>query len=581
MKIPLMFAAVLIAMLSVSDPGLGDMPPCPVCRDGEVVVASWVEATAHSGVQVRGRRLFDFATNIYRDIYTDMDGNRLGAGDMAALRIVPKNWAESDWAVDLEIPDGEPPISGVKRLPPRRRAISSELIELPTVDVAALLEEDRGDDLAIKGVLRTGVVQALEWEVFVAAGESTEGEWGISVSGERIWSLTIWSPGAIGQRVHFLDLELPEGVELFVYDALDPQELYGPIRDAEPDVEDLWTPTCFSEFVSIECVVPASADWDPLFFSIDRIVHVYTDFRATESSKAAGTCNLDVSCSPEWGGEALAVGGLGWVGSEGSLFCTGSLLADADPDTELPFLVTASHCVDSASKANTTELYWFYQTGICGGAVPALEALPRTTGGADLLVSTASYTDTDFTLLRLREDPPDGVAYLGWTSLRPDVGVEVVGIHHPRGEFKRIVFGAINSQDRFDSPYSAKTEILWTDGTTEPGSSGSPLLLADSGLFIGQLFGGTASCSKPSEPDYYGRFNQSLPLAAPWLVPTHEPWDVDYSGEVDLQDLQLAASGSIGKQVGHDTDVNATGSTDATDVQLVALALSGEMAGAP
>ena len=34
---------------------------------------------------------------------------------------------------------------------------------------------------------------------------------------------------------------------------------------------------------------------------------------------------------------------------------------------------------------------------------------------------------------------------------------------------------------------------------------------------IGQLFGGTASCSNMSAPDFYGRFNVTYPNIARWM----------------------------------------------------------------
>jgi len=49
------------------------------------------------------------------------------------------------------------------------------------------------------------------------------------------------------------------------------------------------------------------------------------------------------------------------------------------------------------------------------------------------------------------------------------------------------------------------------------GSSGCPLLLSDSRLIVGQLWGGNASCSYPDEPDYFGRFEETFPLVDQWL----------------------------------------------------------------
>src|SRR5690606_33582704 len=48
-------------------------------------------------------------------------------------------------------------------------------------------------------------------------------------------------------------------------------------------------------------------------------------------------------------------------------------------------------------------------------------------------------------------------------------------------------------------------------GTTEPGSSGSPLMLTATQQIIGQLWGGGASCSDLFAPDFYGRFDKTFP----------------------------------------------------------------------
>ena len=50
--------------------------------------------------------------------------------------------------------------------------------------------------------------------------------------------------------------------------------------------------------------------------------------------------------------------------------------------------------------------------------------------------------------------------------------------------------------------------VIWDSGTTEEGSSGSPLF-NESRRIIGQLYGGTADCSKMNGHDNYGRFHLS------------------------------------------------------------------------
>ncbi|MCH7534776.1 MAG: T9SS type A sorting domain-containing protein [Bacteroidetes bacterium] len=54
----------------------------------------------------------------------------------------------------------------------------------------------------------------------------------------------------------------------------------------------------------------------------------------------------------------------------------------------------------------------------------------------------------------------------------------------------------------------ASWQVVWNDGSTEIGSSGSPLFNTKHQI-IGQLYGGEASCSTMSNPDYFGRFASS------------------------------------------------------------------------
>jgi hypothetical protein len=118
----------------------------------------------------------------------------------------------------------------------------------------------------------------------------------------------------------------------------------------------------------------------------------------------------------------------------------------------------------------------------------------------------------DFAFLRMRNTPPTGVTFVGWNTATPASGVTLTCIHHPAGDYKRISFGQRASS-------SANFRIIrWnTDsGVTEPGSSGSPLFNTNK-EFIGQLWGGSSSCSNPTATDEYGRFNVTYPLIQQWL----------------------------------------------------------------
>jgi hypothetical protein len=104
------------------------------------------------------------------------------------------------------------------------------------------------------------------------------------------------------------------------------------------------------------------------------------------------------------------------------------------------------------------------------------------------------------------------------------VDAQVTAIHHPQGQPKRISFGTITDAG---SPRDGKRlkpierfhEILWQEGTTEPGSSGCPLFTRAEPLIVGQLYGGYASCGGTTEPDYFGRFDVTYPIIQKWLSP--------------------------------------------------------------
>ncbi|MCP4641045.1 MAG: hypothetical protein GY851_11455, partial [bacterium] len=72
-------------------------------------------------------------------------------------------------------------------------------------------------------------------------------------------------------------------------------------------------------------------------------------------------------------------------------------------------------------------------------------------------------------------------------------------------------------------------QALWNDGTTEGGSSGSPLMIEATQQVVGQLWGGLASCTATGSPDYYGRFDVSYPLMESWLAPLVVTPEADFS----------------------------------------------------
>lgn len=523
------------------------------------VVFKWEERAQNgSNTLIKGMRLAPLSGGAAFDVYADALERRLGPGELAALHIAPKDWSVQTVSVDAELPADTKAAASAPT--PRLSVRETPRVTLPVLDHGQLLAEDAALHGIAKAARRIGVFQDIPGGLAVTGGVPSLGAWQTQADGSQVWAATIEAPGARGQRLHITDLALPPGGMILVQNARATADTLGPFTTL-PD-GGLWTPTCFADAVTLVCFLPAGAKTAGVTLRADRIIHVYADLTAVPYQEVkAGSCNLNLLGYPEWTAIGRGVGGIGSVTNRGYLWCTGSLIADALPGSQRPLFLTAAHCVGSQGSAESIEIYWLYDAN-----ASSVLAVPRTAGGADLL-ATANKTDgSDVTLLRLRNQPPAGLSFLGWTTALPRTLDDVIGIHHPFGEYKRISFGrAMGVLDAFHT-------VQWTGGTTEPGSSGSPLFTRE-GRIIGQLFGGYASCAWPLEPDYYGRLDASWPILRPWLSDVPLPWDVDGSGRVDAVDLQLAVRAALQEPVAYNADVDGSGKVDAVDVQLVIIAL--------
>jgi hypothetical protein len=474
---------------------------------------------------VYGYRIRPRAGSEAFDVYLTEAGDVLSTANLDSLGIRPKRWHEPPVEQPAETPGrvatriASPPTP----VGPKRSLPVSGAVLLPDVDLESVLAEDLARKAEQgKGATRIGIVQEIGDPVIVDGEYVSHGFWQSLTGGGHLWSVALFSPDALGMRVHFDRIELPDGAALLVYNANDPGEVYGPYPESGGIASDLWSATCFTDMTVVECFVPADVERESVRLTIDRIVHNYVPFGEYARAKAAGACNRDVTCYPAWADAATGVGGVGSVGGNGSFFCSGCLIADTDTTSNIPYFLTANHCVASVSQATTLEFYWLYQTSTCNGVPPSPATVPRTLGGAQFLATSAASEGTDFTLLRLNNDPPTGLTFLGWSSAPTALGTTTTCIHHPSVDFKRITFGVVtdvNESLRGIRPAERYYQSSWTLGTTEPGSSGSPLMIEATQQIIGQLWGGPGSCTTSTNLDYYGRFDVGYPLIAAYLNP--------------------------------------------------------------
>lgn len=497
-------------------------------KSDHTVLMSWSERT-HDGTNrfVTGFHVKSADGSVF-DIYSDGADKLLSNKELKQLGIKPKNWdlkpvekfGETPPALQRVLPEKPVPTGVSKSIPPRGGAV------LPEIDWTEVTREDAERRELGKGPKRIGVVLNLTDPAVVLGDAVSMGEWATVDSGGSLWSFAMLSPDSLGMRVHFSEIQLPLGARIVVYNGDDANEAYGPYFGPAPGATDLWSPTVFGETVVVECYVPEGADRSAVRIKIEQATHQYVPFGKLSMAKGAGACELDVTCYSAWATTAKGVAGIGLVGEDGVFYCTGSLLADTDSSTAVPYFLSANHCILSQSRATSSEFYWLYQTSSCNGVPPDPTEVPRTTGGAQLLASSNVNSGTDFALLRLNNNASVSASYLGWASAEAGIGTATVCIHHPQGDFKRISFSDITNviEDLLPTrPRSRFHQNTWRPnlGVTEPGSSGSPLFIESTQQIIGQLWGGPSACGvDPSDRlDYYGRFDVSFPLIEQYLDP--------------------------------------------------------------
>lgn len=463
---------------------------------------TWQERT-RQGEMATGYALVDLQTGERTEHYR-LNDRALSTEDLPGLGLAAKNWDAAPVSISAE--PGTPNTTDSKAATTAWQISAPVDLTLPPLS-AKTLNTIAAEDAASqeKGVWRAGVYRELPQAIH--AGDLQSGK-----SMDYVIAVT----DAEGIRLYIEELALPPGASLMV---IGDSQGFGPYTTA--GVDGLWTPTIFGEEIQIRIDGVAPAEVDAISLRIPGLIHHYRSLEVIEKS-LAGSCNLDVNCYPGWSSTALGVGLMGTAGFGGSVFCTGTFIADGSDCMDVPLFLTANHCVSTQSKASSLEFFWQYQSYFCGGFPPFLVTVPRTTGGAVLLATQqgTGYNGggNDFTLMRLNNDPPANITRVGWTTEVPTVGTEVTCIHHPRTEYKRISFGTLTDVNNVYA--SLFHEVTWDDGTTEPGSSGSALMLTATQQIIGQLWGGGASCSLPLNPDYYGRFDVTYAIAAAHLDPT-------------------------------------------------------------
>lgn len=381
----------------------------------------------------------------------------------------------------------------------------SELV-FPAMDHAAFLQEDAQNPTTCKS-MRVSVRRDL------LMGPDN-GQWTTLPGIGQLWTADVVSQGAYGIRVHFTDMNLPQGAFLFVYSptlpgfANGPYQTVGPVGDGQ-----FWAASVEGDRTRIELFIPdAGTPAKPAAqFRIDAIQHYYRDeFSAAafanddDPTPHGGGCHNDVSCHPAWTNVSNSVARIHYVDGTGGHKCTGQLLNPQNGDLT-PYFLTANHCISDNAAAQTLQCYWFYKSSTCNGSTPTLGSVPKSLVGTLLATSTA----TDYTLIMVEGELPCGVFWNGWTSSAIPNGEASACVHHPDGVPTKISFGTRATADSSFCSTGNPNYVRenWSDGVTEGGSSGSGIYRTSDQRLYGQLRCGPASCEAGGMTyDNYGYF---------------------------------------------------------------------------
>jgi lysyl endopeptidase len=331
----------------------------------------------------------------------------------------------------------------------------------------------------------------------------THGCWSVR-EGCRIWCVHIISPGAFSLGPVFNKYRLEPGVKVFVYDP-DRRQIKGAFTSANNKASGVLAVGHLpgNELI-IEMQVPLDIQ-DYGILNVESVSHAFLDMRRfiPDDDCPAGEfgcsqdCEIDINCAEgdDW---QLAKRSVVRIFTT-RLYCSGVLINNTAYDGT-PYVLTAEHCINHPYYADRSVFLFNYESPACFGAEGSAA---MSISGCDTIAVGDSI---DFSLVRLSVPPPDsfGAYYAGWDRS----GFQTSGsttIHHPWGDVKKITFdhdapstpsqhGDVPYADLDDYHYFSYWWIRnWEIGTTEGGSSGSPLFNGGQRI-IGVLSGGVAKC---------------------------------------------------------------------------------------
>ena len=396
---------------------------------------------------------------------------------------------------------------------------AAQLQQLPVAELATfnhdqLLEEDTRLE---KAGGRTNIARLIP----MSLNEQTAGSWSTMGNGDRVWQYRFRSAGAKGMCVYFDGLYIPQGAVMFLY-SMDRKTSVGPFTIDDCNAHGYFM---MGEVLGDEAILeyyePAAVVGTPNIgiqsvSHMYRYVYDYSDYAQEENSRASDFCEVDVNCpeGADWIPQRDAVVRLLINDGNSQGLCSASVVNTTARDCR-NYILTALHCgigVSDAEWVQCTVRFKYQKSGCGSGSAPSTS---NRVGVYHLADSNdgGGNSGSDFLLLEMEDSPPANynVFYAGWDS-SSNTPADVVGIHHPAGDVKKISTATNIVSGTYGAP-GYHWRVIWmatetNHGVTEGGSSGSPIFNEDKRI-VGQLTGGSSFCNSPTSPDFYGKMDKN------------------------------------------------------------------------
>lgn len=424
-----------------------------------------------------------------------------------------------------------------------------KLVQLAPLDLDWVRTQDSINDLDKRIPWRYGIERPLVLNMW------QDGLWTELSDGSRIWRAAVRSPQALNLSINFSDFYLPQGSRLQLYNSGHSEVSQTLIGSQNRDSNMLGTWFVNGDTAWIEYYQPPNSSKSPRL-EIGSIVHGYRMGEENLSNpegnriNSSGSCNYDVNCpiGADFDSQKdILKKSVAFVNLGNGYLCTAVLINNTKAD-KTPYLLTANHCLTYSDPALwSVRFNWISPSPVCGTGDKSGDLHNNFTISGAALIANNSLSD--FALVKLVEHIPESwdVAFAGWDNSDSDPLFEV-GIHHPQGDIMKICrddsgakkMDANGTQVWLIGGGQHGTGNGWEIGTTESGSSGSPLF-NEHGKIIGQLYAGEAGCfgnENNQNYDIYGRFGVSWNAGDSPETRLMDWLDPSMTGQTTIETLQ-------------------------------------------